>query len=276
VLNELTQKTLPDGSHTETRTYDSNGNLASVTHFNGVTTTYTYDVLNRPLSRATPGEGSVSFAYTQTGKYLNSTYSSGSTTNTDSYTYDSMDRIQSKVTPEGTLNYTYDSAGNVASISSSNLNGASMSYTYDDLNRLATVTDNRLAGNNVTTYTYDNASNVATVTLPNGVQSSFTYDTLNRVKGLSSQPASYTYQRGPTGNLLSGTESSGRQVNWSYDGIYRLTNETVSLAPSQNNGAVSYGLDPVGNRLSESSSLPGVASTPTTRFPARPMTPTAT
>jgi len=260
VLNELTQKTLPDGSHTETRTYDSNGNLASVTHFNGVTTTYTYDVLNRPLSRATPGEGSVSFAYTQTGKYLNSTYSSGSTTNTDSYTYDSMDRIQSKVTPEGTLNYTYDSAGNVASISSSNLNGASMSYTYDDLNRLATVTDNRLAGNNVTTYTYDNASNVATVTLPNGVQSSFTYDTLNRVKGLSSQPASYTYQRGPTGNLLSGTESSGRQVNWSYDGIYRLTNETVSLAPSQNNGAVSYGLDPVGNRLSESSSLPGVAS----------------
>ena len=260
VLNELTQKTLPDGSHTETRSYDSNGNLASVTHFNGITTTYTYDTLNRLLSRSTPGEPTVSFTYTQTGKYLTSTYSSGSTTYTDSYTYDSMDRIQSKVTPEGTLSYTYDAAGNVASISSSNANGASMSYTYDDLNRLATVTDNRLSENNVTTYTYDNASNLVTVTTPNGVQSTFAYDALNRVTGLSSQPASYNYQRGPTGNLLSATESSGRQVNWSYDGIYRLTNETIAQAPSKNNGTVSYGLDPVGNRLSTLSSPSGVAS----------------
>ena len=49
-------------------------------------------------------------------------------------------------------------------------------------------------------------------------------------------------------------------MNWSYDGIYRLTNETISLAPSKNNGSVSYGLDPVGNRQSENSSLSGVPS----------------
>ena len=282
VLNELTQKTLPDGSHTETRTYDANGNLTSITHFNGATTTYTYDALNRLLSRVTPGEDSVSFTYTPTGKYLTSTYSTGSSTNTDSYTYDSMDRIQSKFTPQGTLNYIYDTAGNVASISSSNVNGASMSYTYDDLNRLATVTDNRLTENNVATYTYDNASNVVTVTSPNGIQSIFAYDALNRVTGLSSQPASYNYLRGPTGNLLSAAELSGRQVNWSYDGIYRLTNEKSRLRRARTMAAVSYGLDPVGNRLSESSSLPGVsigqlgASTPTTRVRLRPTTPTAT
>jgi RHS repeat-associated protein len=99
---------------------------------------------------------------------------------------------------------------------------------------------------------------VATVTYPNGVQSTFTYDTLNRVTGLSSQPASYTYQRGPTGNLTSAAESSGRTVSWNYDGIYRLTNETISLAPNGHNGNVGYGLDPVGNRLSESSSLEGI------------------
>ena len=46
-----------------------------------------------------------------------------------------MDRITAKATPEGTLNYTYDAAGHVASISSGNTNGASMSYTYDDLDR---------------------------------------------------------------------------------------------------------------------------------------------
>jgi RHS repeat-associated protein len=101
---------------------------------------------------------------------------------------------------------------------------------------------------------------VATVTYPNGVQSTFTYDTLNRVTGLSSQPASYTYQRGPAGNLTSDTESSGRAANWTYDGIYRLTNETIALAPSGHNGNVGYGLDPVGNRLSEASSLEGIPS----------------
>jgi RHS repeat-associated protein len=254
LLGEQTSTTLPDGKLTEAHVYDNNGNLATVTHFNGATTTYTYDALSRLLSRSTPGEPTVSHTYTATGQYATTTDASGTTT----YTYDNMDRITTKVTPEGTLNYTYDAASNVASIRSSNLNGASMSYTYDDLNRLATVTDNRTGG--VTTYSYDSANNVASVTWPNGVQSTFTYDTLNRVTGLSSQPASYTYQRGPTGNLLNATESTGRQVNWTYDGIYRLTNESIANDPSNNDGSVSYTLDPVGNRSKESSSLPDISS----------------
>ena len=254
LLNEPIATTLPDGTLQESRFYDNNGNLSSVAHFNGVVTTYTYDQLNRLLSRATPGEATVSFTYTQTGQYATSTDASGTT----SYSYDNMDRITAKATPEGTLNYTYDAAGHVASISSSNANSASMSYTYDDLNRLSTVTDNRTGG--VTGYSYDSANNVVTAAYPNGVQSTFTYDPLNRVTGLSSQPASYTYQRGPTGNLLSASESSGRAESWTYDGIYRLTNDAIASDPSKNNGTVSYGLDPVGNRLTESSSLPDIPS----------------
>lgn len=171
-----------------------------------------------------------------------------------------MDRLSQKQTPEGTLNYTYDAAGHVASVSSSNTNGISVSYAYDDLNRLSTVTDNRLMGANVTTYTYDTASNLGTVTYPNGIQSTFNYDQLNRVSAMATQSSGYTYQRSPTGNLTSATESNGRTESWSYDGIYRLTNETIAEDPSQNNGSVSYGLDPVGNRLSEASSLGTVPS----------------
>jgi YD repeat-containing protein len=48
---------------------------------------------------------------------------------TTNYGYDSMDRLTSKATPEGTLSYTYDAAGHVASIISSNTNGASMAWT---------------------------------------------------------------------------------------------------------------------------------------------------
>ena len=180
-------------------------------------------------------------------------------------TYYPLDRLTTKATPEGTLSYTYDAAGHVASIASSNSNGASVAYAYDDLNRLSTVVDNRLHGNQTTTYTYDPANNLATAIYSNGVQSVMTYDVLNRITGLAASSSAaevsgYTYQRGPTGNITSANELNGRALNWNYDGIYRLTNETISGDPSQNNGSVNYGLDPVGNRLSETSSLPGINS----------------
>ncbi len=256
LLGEVTAKTLPDGTLTETRLYDQNGNLTSLTHFNGVTTTYTYDTLNRLLSRSTPSETTVSFTYTPTGKRNSMTDASGTT----NYSYDTMDRLTAKATPEGTLGYTYDTAGHVASIASSNTNGASMSYTYDSLDRLHTVVDGRLSsGSNTTTYTYDTASNVGTVTAPNGVESTFTYDTLNRVTDVSSAVSGYSYSYGPTGTRTATTELNGRTVQWTYDGIYRLTGETVTDDPASKNGAVGYTLDPVGNRLSASSTISGLA-----------------
>ena len=92
---------------------------------------------------------------------------------------------------EGTLNYTYDTAGNLASMSSSHTNGVSVEYTYDDLNRLSTVVDGRLgSGANTTTYTYDPANNLATATYPNGLQSAFSYHALNHVSTLVSAVSS--------------------------------------------------------------------------------------
>jgi RHS repeat-associated protein len=258
LLSEITAKTLPDGSLQETRTYDAAGNLKTLTHFNGVTTTYTYDNLNRLISQATPGEVTVGHTYTATGKYLTTTDASGTT----NYAYDSMDRLTAKATPEGTLNYTFNAIGKVANIASSNVNGASMAYTYDSLDQLATVVDNRLsAGQNTTTYTYDAANNLATATYPNGLKSTFTYDALNRLTELSTPPiADYSYSLGVTGLRTGVTEQSGRTANWTYDGIYRLTNEAISLSPAGNNGSVGYGLDPVGNRQTETSSITGLAS----------------
>jgi RHS repeat-associated protein len=255
LANELTATALPDGSLTERRGYDQAGNLQSVTHFNLVTTNYTYDTLNRLLTRSTPGETTVRFTYTATGKRATMTDASGTTT----YSYDSMDRLVTKATPEGTLTYTYDAAGNLASISSNHTGGVSASYTYDTLNRLSTVVDGLLSGSKTTTYTYDDASNLATATYPNTVQTTFGYDTLNRLTGLGSQVGNYSYVLDPNGNRTSASEPNGRSVAWSYDGIYRLTNEAITGAPSGKNGTVQYGLDPVGNRLSESSSLSGIS-----------------
>jgi RHS repeat-associated protein len=179
---------------------------------------------------------------------------------TTTYSYDSLDRLTAKATPEGTLNYGYDAASNVASVTSNHVNGISVSYAHDQLNRLSAVTDGRLQGNQITTYAYDPASNVAAVNYANSVQSAMNYDALNRITGLATQSTGYLYQRGSTGNLTGATELNGRALAWTYDGIYRLTNETISSDPSHNNGTASYTLDPVGNRLSESTRLPGMES----------------
>jgi RHS repeat-associated protein len=274
-LNQLSQEKMP-ALQTQTRQYDAAGNLTSLLDYNGRTTTYTYDAMNR-LTQRTPdpalvaaevaagltGDVAESFTYTATGKRATMTDASGTTT----YGYDDHDRLWTKQTPQaGTLTYTYDFAGNVASMQSSNANGVSVTYTYDNMNRLQTVVDNNLqipGGQKTTTYTYDPASNLATVTYPNGLQSTFTYDDLNRVTALNNGKASYSYTLGPTGNRQSATESSGRALNWTYDGIYRLTNETISLDPMSKNGTVAYGLDLVGNRLSQTSSIPGI---PTASF----------
>ena len=258
LLNQLKQKTMPVGQ-TQMRTYDAAGNLISLTDYTGKTTTYAYDALNRLISR-TPDPSLTdtpeSFAYTPTSKRASMIDASGTTT----YTYDNLDRLITKTTPQGTLNYTYDTAGNVASMSSSNANGASVAYTYDNLDRLSSVIDNRLpVGQNATTYSYDPVSNLATVTYPNGLSSAFAYDDLNRAIALNASTASYNYTLGPAGNRLSAAESTGRVLSWTYDGIYRLTNETVGLDPHSKNGSVGYGLDPVGNRLSQTSTLPGIS-----------------
>ena len=78
------------------------------------------------------------------------------------YAYDLRDRLLQKP-PQGTLNYTWDAAGDFLTVRSSNTNGTSVNYSYDELNRLSTVTDNRLSG--LTSYTYDPAGNLrATLT----------------------------------------------------------------------------------------------------------------
>ena len=66
-----------------------------------------------------------------------------------------------------------------------------------------------------------------------------TYDALDRIAALSAPTGNYSYQRGATGILTGAAESSGRSLQWNYDGIYRLTNETITGDPEHDNGSAS-------------------------------------
>ena len=248
------------------------------TDFNGKQTTYNYDLLDRVLSRVPDlsfdQQQKVSFAYTQTGQRLSMTDKSGATNYT---VYDNRDRLKTKVTPEGTLNYTYDAHGNVLTINSSNTNGASMTYTYDALNRLATATDNRIAGqggpSSATTYSYDATGNLTGYVYPNTVQTAKLFDPLNRLTqtcSATSSPAcsagtrlsSFAYTLGLAGNRTAAAElPSGRNVAYGYDADYVLTSETITgdPPPASNNGSETYTYDVVGNRKTLNSTVPALS-----------------
>jgi RHS repeat-associated protein/uncharacterized repeat protein (TIGR01451 family) len=267
-LNRRVLRTLPLGM-SESSTYDAVGNLTAKTDFNSKTTTYSYDALNRLLQK-TPDSSfkapPVIFSYTATGDRASMQDASGTTL----YTYDNRDRLINEATPEGTLRYTYDVAGNLLTLASSNTNGASVSYSYDILNRLSDIIDNRLlaqgAGSAVTTYNYDTVGNLTNYPYPNSVQTSYIYNSVNRIiqTGSSSSRggvlSNFSYALGATGNRLSVTEQSGRSVNYGYDAIFRLTSEAIASDPAGKNGTVSYAYDAVGNRTQLTSTLAAIPS----------------
>ncbi len=256
-MGRRTSRKLP-GGQTESFAYDAAGNLISHTDFKGKVTAFAYDAMNRMISKtpdASFGAAAVAYTYSASGKRTSMTDATGVTT----YTYDAADRIIKIVKPNGTLNYSYDVMGNLTSITTGS--GTNISYSYDQLNRLASVNDTALGATN---YSYDAAGNLLSVAYPNGVTETYTYNAKNQLTNMTAAKggttlASYAYTLDAVGHRVSVTENTGRVVTYVYDSDYRLVSETVAGAPGGPNGTVSYGYDPVGNRLQTTSSLAGVA-----------------
>jgi RHS repeat-associated protein len=255
-LEHRIKETQPGGQFAMS-SYDAVGNLIRYTNFNNVVITNQYDALNRLTNMASVNGYHVSFAYSPTGQRTNMVDASGTT----SYTYDSRDRLLIKTAPEGTLTYTYDGFGNVATIQSSTANGTLLTYSYDLLNRLTNAVD-RFA--NSTTYGFDAVGNLQTEVLPNGVTNTYSYNSLNRLtnitaKSSSGSIATFAYRLASAGNrtnLIETVNGVSRTNVWAYDPLYRLTNETIVASSG---GSISYRYDGVGNRTNRTSTVSGIA-----------------
>jgi RHS repeat-associated protein len=254
-LGRRTKETQP-GLQAQTFGYDAVGNLTRLTNFNGSVITNQYDALNRLTNKASVNGYKITFAYSPTGQRTNMTDTSGAT----SYAYDVRDRLQTKITPAGTLTYAYDGFGNLTNIQSATANGVNLLYGYDALNRLTNTVDRF---NNSTLYAFDAVGNLQTMQLPNNVTNTYTYDSLNRLTNLVAKStngtvASFAYKLAPAGNrtnLVETVNGTSRTNFWIYDPLYRLTNETITATIG---GTVSYKYDGVGNRTNRTSSVAGI------------------
>jgi RHS repeat-associated protein len=251
-----TKHILPGGQN-ETFGYDAVNNLTRHTNFNGVVITNQYDVLNRLTNRSSTNGYRVTWAYSPTGQRTNMVDASG----TNTYIYDNRDRLVTKQTPQGSLAYTYEPFGNLATVESSATNGTKLNYYYDSLNRLIQVTDR--FGNSAT-YVYDPAGNLKTERYSNNVTNMYSYNLLDQLTNISAATAggvvaSFAYTLAPVGNrtnLVQNLNGSWRTNVWRYDPLLRLTNETCTgVGPT---GSVACAYDLVGNRTSRSSTLAGI------------------
>ena len=199
-------------------TYTDTGQRSSMTDESGVTT-YIYDERDRLFSKATP-DGTLSYTYDPGGN-LTSTQSSNFNGVDVSYTYDSLNRLDTvednNFVPPGVSTYGYDLVGNLKTVTYHN--GVTHTWAYDNRNRLTglLVTDSG-----------------------------------------SLSIANYQYTLDQVGNRTQVVELSGRTVDYTYDNLYRLTNELIGNDPSGPVGDVSYTYDAVGNRLDRASTLLGI------------------
>ncbi|MBI5513681.1 MAG: PKD domain-containing protein [Deltaproteobacteria bacterium] len=250
-------------------THDEAGVLGSATTPTGNVWRYTRDASGRLLSRQFPWGGTEAFTRDVEGRVTRVTDAAGVTldierdalgrvtarlpaapSEAERRTYTAAGQLASVRGPFGTVTYTRDAAGRVASVGYTG--GASVQYTYDAAGRRASVRTasgttsyeydpvtgwlsavvDSVAGR--TAYAYDLAGRLSTVTHADGAVTSYTRDprgNVTRERAVTRGGATLrdvTYTRDPGGNVLSAVEASGRSVVYTYDTAGRVTREARS------------------------------------------------
>lgn len=232
----------------KTFSYDSYGNLNSVTDANGNKTTLLYDDQKRITEIVNALSESIVSRYT--GKQLTETevgrtVASGEGQATQrTYTAEGWLQSIKRKKDDGSFitvaTFTYNSEGKPLTLVSYRDGVAqTTNYQYDALGRLTKITD---PAGNATQYRYDAMSNRIGMTDAKNRETAYTYDALNRLtqteqKGVApSAITKFTYDA--AGNLLTVTDPENKTTTYTYDALSRRTKVTQPMGQ-----AVTYAYD---------------------------------
>jgi RHS repeat-associated protein len=208
----------------ETYQYDPAGNLKFVTDRKAQVRGFTYDALGRRTQAGFGATSTTSPVYDSTIAY---TYDAGnrvtqmvdSANGTISRQYDArFDTLTQETTPQGTVDYVYDTAGRRSSMTPSG--GTQVTYTYDNANRLTQIAQ----GSSSASFAYDAASRRTTLTLANGISVSYGYDNADQVTSIEYRDSASTL----LGDLTYGYDLAGRRT--SMGGSFARTGLPAALA----------------------------------------------
>ncbi|MEO6924841.1 MAG: RHS repeat-associated core domain-containing protein, partial [Bryocella sp.] len=187
-------------------TYDSRGNLASVSNPYRATsdptygvTQFTYDVLNRKRTQTQQDGNTLLWDYSGNAGTGETTKFTDEVGNQWQRTSDALGRLIQVEEPNSVPTYySYDLLNNLTEVDqgapAGQSGGLARSFTYDSLSRLRSAT-NPEAG--TVSYTYYPNSDLYTKTDARGIATTYLYDELDRVKSKTysdaTYPVSYTY-----------------------------------------------------------------------------------
>ena len=203
---------------TSSYTYDSVGNVTSVTNGNGKVTSYSYDQLSNLVERMTSLGDKETYTYNIDNQLEKVTKSDGKTISYDYNKLDQLLKVEYSEKQEGQVLYTYDADGR--RVSMSDLTGTSQYATNEE----GEITGVRQGDGSLIQYEYDAYGNISKMIYPDGSTVSYTYDELDRltsVTDVKGQKTSYSYN--PAGDLTEVDRGDGTKSFLTYDKAHRLT-----------------------------------------------------
>ena len=211
--------TLPD-SRVISYGYDANGNLASVTPPGKSAHDFSYTAVDLPSAYTPPvvaGTGATTYAYDLDRDLTTVTRPDGQNIN---YGYDSAGRVSSITTPTETVNYAYDATtGNLSSASISG--GEAIAYGYNGPLPTSSTWTGTVAGS--VSGAYNNNFWVTSQSINSGNTVNFTHDN----DGLLTKAGALIVKRDPKDGFVTGTTLGGALDTFKYDTFGELTGYTA-------------------------------------------------
>jgi len=234
VFNALGQikQSLGSNGQSQTLTYDADGNPLTAKNAKDDTTSSNYDALNRLIKSIDPDAGETAYGYDSQDHLTSVTDAEGKTT---SYEYNAFGEVTKITSPDtGITTFTYDKAGNV--LTKTDARNETTTYTYDALNRVLTESYSDTAENIV--YSYDDTANgnkgigrLTSVTDQSGSTSYF-YNAFGQVtketRVVDGKTYVTEYHFDANGQMTGMTYPSGRQVNYTFDSLNRISGVTTT------------------------------------------------
>jgi RHS repeat-associated protein len=278
-LGQIIQTTSPLGE-TSTTSYDSLGRALSTTDPRTQVTSYSYDPRGLLSQVAAPLGVIASFAHDQLGRLSGITDPNKNTwalqndssgrliSETDplgrmiTYGYDARNQVTTITSALGSAQKTYDAAGNLTQIQSTD--GTAKSYLYDADDRMVSGNslalgydaDGSIISSNGLAITRDAVSRIATITYAPAKTVTYTYNS----RGLLAQVSDWTggsmiFSYDNDARLISTTRSNGISTQYSYDKDSR-TSSITERTSSQTLAAIALQRDADGNVISETRNVP--------------------
>jgi len=213
-----------------------------VTEPNDNDTVYTYDALDRLISRTDPLGNTWRYEYDDNG---NLRYYRDAEDRTTELVYDKLDRLTLVIYPDGsTVDYDHDPNGNITEIADSL---GTTTQSFDGLNRLLARTDS--FGQTVG-YGYDGSSNITAIQYPGSRGVSYGYDPVDRMTSVEDWLGNQTgFSYDAAGRLTGISHGNGTRVALGYDTAGRLTGYANRRSDNSIIASHQYTLDANGNPI---------------------------